>query len=189
MSDVMSPIPFAELLHHMLEEYRLHGTVFGVEKLYREDGELPLELFGRPLALPFGCAAGPHTQLAQNLAAIYAGGARFLELKTVQTLYGEDLNIPRPCIRAEDEGYNVEWSSEFSPQDALNEYVKGWFLCKVLATELELGDPDGFQFPMSCGYNLEGLKEASVDQFIEGLKDASDQPVYQACVKVLEQAI
>ena len=33
-------------------------------------------------------AAGPHTQLAQNLVAAYYAGARFFELKTVQKMDG-----------------------------------------------------------------------------------------------------
>ena len=54
---------------------------------------------------PFGPAAGPNTQLAQNIIAGYFGGARFFELKTVQKMDGAELAacISRPCILAEDE--------------------------------------------------------------------------------------
>lgn len=45
------------------------------------------------LESPLGVAAGPHTQLAQNIVACYAGGARFIELKTVQVMYGEELEF------------------------------------------------------------------------------------------------
>ncbi len=71
-------------------------------------------MFGRNLGTLLGPAAGPNTQLAQNLVAAYVSGFRFMELKTVQTLDGEDLAalIPRPCINAQDEGYNCEWSTE-----------------------------------------------------------------------------
>ena len=52
----------------------------------------PMRLFGRKLETPFGPAAGPHTQLTQNIVASYVAGSRFFELKTVQKLDGEDLS-------------------------------------------------------------------------------------------------
>src|SRR5690349_2773896 len=50
-----------------------------------------------------GPAAGPQTQLAQNIALSYLAGARILELKTVQIL--DELVIPRPCIDATNVGF------------------------------------------------------------------------------------
>ncbi len=189
MSDIMQAIPFKTLLTQVLEEYRQKKTVFSVKNIYENsESKSAFDIFSRHLELPLGVAAGPHTQLAQNLAACYAAGARFLELKTIQKLYGEDLAIPRPCIRADDEAYNVEWSSEFCPDDAATEYIKGYFLCKVLAKEFSFGDPDGFIFNMSCGYDYEGLKDPSVDKYIETLKNASSHPTYLECLEVLKLA-
>ncbi|WP_250909195.1 DUF418 domain-containing protein, partial [Escherichia coli] len=37
-------------------------------------------------ATPVGPAAGPHTQLAQNIVTSWLTGGRFIELKTVQIL-------------------------------------------------------------------------------------------------------
>ena len=34
---------------------------------------------------------------------------------------------------------------------------------------------------MSCGYNLEGIKDKKIDDFIEGLKDARDTEVFKEC--------
>lgn len=130
---------------------------------------------------PFGPAAGPHTQLAQNIIAAYAGGARFFELKTVQTLDGEDLPVSKPCIDARDECYNVEWSTELRVQEAHDEYVKAWFALKLISKELGLGALDGFMFNMSVGYDLEGIKSEKIDAFIEGLKDASNTNVWKEC--------
>ncbi len=196
MSDIMRAIPFADLLRQVRQEFAEQQTIFQVKKITRtseldQAEKLPeLTLYGgQKLEYPLGVAAGPHTQLAQNIAACYVAGARFMEVKTIQSLYGEDLGIPRPCIRAEDEGYNVEWSSEFSPADALAEYVKGYFLCKFIAREYGLGDPDGFIINMSCGYNLEGIKEASVDYFIENMKDASNTEVFAECKRVLLEQV
>ncbi len=133
----------------------------------------------RKLENPVGPAAGPHTQLAQNLVAAYVAGARFFELKTVQKMDGQELSacIPKPCIVAEDEAYNCEWSTELYVPQAMEEYIKGWILIHVIAKEFGIGSPDGFQFNMSCGYNLEGIKDKKIDDFIEGLKDAGDTAV------------
>jgi len=181
MSDRMRPIPIVSLLDGILREYAMSGTVFGVEPGFRGEEGHTLSLFGEAMETPIGPAAGPHTQLAQNIIAAYAAGARFFELKTVQTLDGEDLPVSKPCIQAADEGYNVEWSTELTVPAALDEYVKAWFVCKLLARELGLGGGDGFIFNMSVGYDLEGIRSPKIDTFLEGLKDASALPVWQAC--------
>ena len=181
MSDIMRQIPFGKLMDQVLGDYKRDGSVFGVRKLYRAAGARQLELFGEKLELPFGPAAGPHTQLAQNLIAGYAAGARFFELKTVQTLDGEDLPVSKPCILATDEGYNVEWSTELYVPQALDEYIKGWFALKLLSIELALGDPDGFVFNMSVGYDLAGIKTDKIDSFIEGLMNAENTEAWRIC--------
>ena len=89
--------------------------------------------------------------------------------------------MPKPCISAEDEGYNCEWSTELTVPQAMEEYIKAWFACKLLAKELDLGDPEGFVFNMSVGYDLAGIRSPKVDAFIEGLKDASGTPAWKAC--------
>lgn len=180
MSDRMTPIPFGKLLGWILEEHK-KGAVFGIQTPYRAKNENFVQLFGRKLENPLGPAAGPHTQLAQNIAAAYYAGARFFELKTVQDLDGEDLPVAKPCILADDECYNCEWSTELYVPQAFEEYVKAWFLIKVMAIEWELGDPDGFQFNMSIGYDLEGIKKPKVDGFINGMMQASKTPVFEEC--------
>ena len=107
MSDIMRPIPFGELMNWVLEEYRTEGTIFGVNELYRHTSGKTLPIFTEQVETPFGPAAGPHTQLAQNLIAAYVGGSRFFEVKTVQIIDGEDLPVAKPCIKAEDECYVV----------------------------------------------------------------------------------
>ena len=183
MSDIMKSIPFGQLAEWILEEHRKSGQVFGIQKAYVADQEKTIEIFGRKLENPVGPAAGPHTQLAQNLVAAYFAGARFFELKTVQKMDGPDLSacIPKPCIVAEDEAYNCEWSTELYVPQAMEEYIKGWMLIHVIAKEFGLGSPDGFQFNMSCGYNLEGIKDKKIDDFIEGLKDARDTEIFKEC--------
>ena len=180
MSDRMTPIPFGNLMNWILEEKK-KGTVFGIRKPFHADPARAYEIFGRKLETPFGPAAGPHTQLAQNIVAAYVAGSRFFELKTVQKIDGEDLPVNKPCIKADDECYNCEWSTELYVPQAFDEYVKAWFACKVLAKEMELGAADGFQFNMSVGYDLEGIKLPKVDNFIEGMKDASQTSIFKEC--------
>ena len=40
----------------------------------------------------------------------------------------------------------MEWSTELTVPQALDEYIKAWFLCKLLAVEYGFGDPDGLIF-------------------------------------------
>lgn len=182
MSDRMTPISFDKLMNWIIEEYAVQQSVFGVRKIYRHSaGGAKLSLFGETLETPFGPAAGPHTQLAQNIIAAYVAGARFFELKTVQTLDGEDLPVAKPCINALDEGYNVEWSTELRVPEAMEEYIKAWFAIKLLSRELGLGSDTGFIFNMSVGYDLQGIKSPKIDAFIEGLKDASHTDIWNRC--------
>jgi putative selenate reductase len=183
MNDRMTPIPFDKLVQWVLNEYKYEHSIFGIPagKFYRKtDGKL-LNISGKAIKNPLGPAAGPHTQLAQNIIAAYLTGSRYFELKTVQLLDGEDLPVSKPCILAKDEGYNVEWSTELTVPDAYNEYVKAYFMLNVLAKELQLGSRDGFAFNMSVGYDLQGIQSPKIDHFIENQKDASKTAVWKEC--------
>ena len=184
MSDMMRPIPFAQLMDWALTEYKTQGSVFGVRKLVRHENGQALPIFHEKIESPFGPAAGPNTQLAQNIIAAYAAGSRFFELKTVQIMDGEELSkcVNKPCITAGDECYNCEWSTELTVPQAYDEYVKAWFACKLLARELSLGDPDAFVFNMSVGYDLAGIRSEKIDAYIEGMKDASGSAVWAECM-------
>ncbi len=186
MSDIMRPISFSHLMNWVLTEHRDHGAIFGVlsDKMPRHTDGQALPLFAEKIESPYGPAAGPNTQLAQNLIASYVAGCRFFELKTVQIMDGEELSkcVAKPCITAADECYNCEWSTELTVPQAYAEYVKAWFACKLLAKELGLGDPDGFVFNMSVGYDLKGIQSPKVDAYIEGMKDASRSEVWAECL-------
>ena len=188
MSELMTPIPFRELMTWITTEYRRDGSVFGVYRPYRA-GVKKLPIFGETIETPFGPAAGPNTQLAQNIVAGYFAGARFFELKTVQKVDGADLAacINRPCILAEDECYNCEWSTELTVQQAFEEYVKAWCALKIMAKVYGLGDPNGFVFNMSVGYDLEGIQGEKIDAFLNGMTDASNTSIFQACTRVLQE--
>ncbi len=189
MSEKMYPIPFRSLMNWILEEHKQCGEIFGVHRFYKANAEKTLPIFGEKLETPFGPAAGPNTQLAQNIIAAYVAGARFFELKTVQQMDGADLAacVPRPCILAQDEGYNAEWSTELEVPQALGEYIKAWCALKILSKKLGLGDPNGFVFNMSVGYDLAGIMGEKVNNFIESLKDASNHPIFKECLEVLTE--
>ena len=188
MSELMTPIPFRELMTWITTEYRRDGAVFGVHKPYKA-GMKKLPIFGETIETPFGPAAGPNTQLAQNIIAGYFAGARFFELKTVQKMDGAELAacINRPCILAEDECYNCEWSTELYVQQAFEEYVKAWCALKIMAKVYGLGDPNGFVFNMSVGYDLAGIQGEKIDTFLNGMVDASKTPIFQECIAVLKE--
>ena len=183
MGETMTPIPFGDLINWAEQEYRREGSAFGVRRFYKKSDDKMLSLFGEKLETPFGPAAGPHTQLAQNIIAGYLAGCRFFELKTVQIIDGEEIAkcIARPCIVAKDECYNCEWSTELTAPQAFDEYVKAYFALKLLSREWRLGSDDGFIFNMSVGYDLEGIRSEKIDRFIEGLKDASSSDIFKEC--------
>ncbi|GKX30032.1 putative selenate reductase subunit YgfK [Vallitalea longa] len=189
MSDRMTPIPFGNIVEWIMDEYNKYNTIFGVRKSVHIKTGNKINLFNEHMELPFGPAAGPHTQLTQNIVAAYVAGCRFFELKTVQTIDGEDLPVSKPCINAKDEGYNVEWSTELTVNQAFEEYVKAWFILKLLSKEYDFGDNDGFIFNMSVGYDYDGITSPKIDTFIEGLKNASTTPIWDKCKTYIIQNI
>ncbi|MFD1670833.1 putative selenate reductase subunit YgfK [Agrilactobacillus yilanensis] len=189
MSDIMRPISIEALLEWILEEYKRNGTIFGVRKFFQADPNKKISLFGEEMETPVGPAAGPHTQLAQNIIAAYLTGSRFFEVKTVQIIDGENLPVEKPCINARDEAYNVEWSTELRVPDAFEEYAKAWFVLKLLSRELNLGSPDGFIFNMSVGYDLKGIKSEKVQNYIDSMQDASKQPVWEECMTAAKKLL
>lgn len=189
MGDIMRAIPLRQLVNWILLEYGQDQSIFGIpkEKFFRRSGNSRIKIFGEAIETPVGPAAGPHTQLAQNIVAAYLCGGRFFELKTVQIL--DNLEIAKPCIVAQDECYNTEWSTELTIEGALEEYVKAWFLLHVLHREIYQSDERPFIFNMSVGYDLEGIKSPKVDKFIERLKDASQTEIFQQCRAVLKAEV
>ncbi|GAB6153630.1 putative selenate reductase subunit YgfK [Desulfosporosinus burensis] len=181
----MIQIPFKNLVNWMFEEYKRTQTIFGVSavKFFQKKNDHQIGLFGETMDTPVGPAAGPHTQLAQNIIASYLSGSRFFELKSVQIM--DELEIPKPCILAEDECYNTEWSTELPIMGAFDEYVKAWFALHVLQKEFFNQSDRGFMFNMSVGYDLKGIQSPKVDQFIEGLKDASETAIFKECLASL----
>ena len=179
----MRPMAFEQLVDWILTEKKKYGTVFGERHPYYADAKYNRIIFGRNLETPIGPAAGPNTQLTQNIVAAYYTGSRFFELKTVQVMDGDELAacINRPCIKADDDCYNCEWSTELFVPQAMEEYIKAWFLLKVISKEFGLGAADGFQFNISVGYDLAGIQSEKIDNFLNTMKHAQDSEIFKSC--------
>jgi putative selenate reductase len=179
MSDKLRVQSFSELLSSILQEYERNQAIFGIHSSLfynpRPDSPYATEMFGSYLETPIGPAAGPHTQLARNIISSWLSGGRFIELKTVQIM--DELTIPRPCIDAADEGYNVEWSQELKLEDSVNEYINAWVAIHILRRVLGFDDkiPFGTIFNMSVGYDLKGIKQPRMMRFMDVMGDASQE--------------
>ena len=177
MSDRFQPITMEQLTDWVFTELEEHDAIFGIPRgaffVPSEADRFRQPNYGQMLETPFGVAAGPHTQMAQNIIVAWLVGARFIELKTVQTL--DELDVNKPCIDLEDEGYNVEWSQELKVYESFDEYLRAWVLIHALHRKLGFpGDAPGMIFNMSVGYNLEGILEPNVQWYLDVMNDASE---------------
>jgi len=172
------PWPLDRLLRRVAREWETRQEIFGLpaRRFFRPvpGVDLGCEVAGRRVGTPVGPAAGPHTQLAQNIALSWLAGARSFELKTVQVL--DELDIARPCIDMANVGYNIEWSQELSLDQSRREYVKAAVLLEILSRWEPLretvGTADGHLFELSLGYDLAGIRSGKMAGFITGLRQA-----------------
>jgi len=194
MSDTMKSLSFEYLIEDCLKDYYIKGRILEIDKkdFFTEVSDNYRSSFnGEYLRYPVGPAAGPHTQLAQNLLAAYLAGARFFELKTVQIIDGKEMQsmIEKPCIDVKNVGYNVEWSTELTVEEAAAEYIKGSVLLQAMGIELGLSDIKDFVFNISVGYTLEGIQSEKITNFIDNLKDAKETTVFKECIRVLKNNV
>jgi putative selenate reductase len=171
-----------------LGEYRAKGSIFDIpsDHFWRPSATRRAVIFSSGAENPIGPAAGPHTQLAQNILSAWLAGGRYFELKTVQKL--DSLSIEKPCIDAADEGYNVEWSTELSLDQAYDEYLKAWILLHLFETLISASTtPPSFLFNMSVGYDLEGIKTEKMDRYIHRMIDSSHEEPFQRYLEELSE--
>lgn len=192
MGDIMRPIPFGELLSRIFEEYKENKSIFGIpeKQFYRKENNHLIKVFDETCETPIGPAAGPQTQLAQNIVTAWLTGGRFIELKTVQIL--DRLELEKPCIDAEDECFNTEWSTEFTLIKAHDEYLKAWFALYLLEEIFNAraeGQPKSFIFNMSVGYDLKGIQQPPMQTFIHDMMDSSLHPKFSAYRNILQAFI
>ncbi len=179
----LTPMSLRLLLGRVAHEFESRNRIFDLPtgRFWRPDPavDLGFSFVGRRAASPIGPAAGPHSQLAQNIVLAWLGGSRLFELKTVQIL--DELEIARPCIDMQTIGYNIEWSQELTLGQSLTEYVKASMLLDILTRWDPIlehvagvdGTPGPHVFDMSVGYDLAGISNPRVAEFIVGMRDAA----------------
>lgn len=177
MTDKFIPTPIDKLLSIIFSQYKKNKSIFGIpEELFFRPQEVdPFRFlrFGHILENPIGVAAGPHTQLSQNIVAAWLCGARYIELKTIQSL--DELEISKPCIDMQEEGYNCEWSQELKIKESFEQYLDAWIIIHVLRHFFgwQIVEEPGVVFNMSVGYNLDGILKENVQWFFSKMQDAS----------------
>ncbi|MEE8341677.1 MAG: putative selenate reductase subunit YgfK, partial [Candidatus Neomarinimicrobiota bacterium] len=156
-----------------------HGKIFGYYKEFfftpQIDDPFRMERYRQMLETPIGIAAGPHTQLAQNIILSWLFGARYLELKTVQTL--DEIEVAKPCIDMTDEGYNCEWSQELKIRKSFDEYLNAWIIIHILKDKFNWDESKtpGFIFNMSVGYDLKGILNANVQDYFAQMNNCDSE--------------
>ncbi|PIQ35219.1 MAG: putative selenate reductase subunit YgfK, partial [Bacteroidetes bacterium CG18_big_fil_WC_8_21_14_2_50_41_14] len=188
MTDHFTLIPVGLMLKNILDEFQHTNRIFGIhQSLFFfpvKDDPICASRFGQWIETPIGVAAGPHTQLTQNIVAAWLTGARFIELKTIQTL--DELHVSKPCIDMQDEGYNCEWSQELKIHESFDQYLNAWIIIHVLKDLLgHQQKQTGLIFNMSVGYNYQGILNENVQWFLQHMDNAAE--ALQQKIKLLSQ--
>ncbi|MBI5538776.1 MAG: putative selenate reductase subunit YgfK [Bacteroidia bacterium] len=175
MSDKFSIIGIKRLYQIIEKDFSEKNEIFGIpeELFFRPsiNDTFKISRYGQILETPIGIAAGPHSQMAQNIISAWLCGARYIELKTIQTL--DEINVSKPCIDMQDEGYNCEWSQELKIHETFDEYLKAWILIHLLKHKLnfEKSEDIGVIFNMSAGYNMDGMLKENVQWFFNKMEN------------------
>ena len=187
-TDNFSIIEIQRLYQIIAGDYSRRKEIFGIpEKLFfkpAKNNKFRMKRYGITLETSIGVAAGPHTQMAQNIIAAWLCGARYIELKTVQTL--DEIHVSKPCIDIQDEGYNCEWSQELRIHEAYDEYLKAWIIIHLLKHQFRWDSNDGVGviFNMSVGYNMEGILKDNVQWFFNKMENSKKE--IEECVEKLK---
>ncbi len=170
------PLPFGVLIGRLFRELEQKRTVFDLPTQRFVQGypgrDLSVAFHRHRASTPFGPAAGPHTQMAQNIVLSWLAGGRVIECKTVQVK--DDITVPRPCIDMGTVGFNVEWSQELTVDQSLEEYVKGSMLIEMLKASGLASGLGETVFDMSVGYDLAGIRSTKVGAFLSGMMNATE---------------
>lgn len=174
MTDKFYPIQIDRLLQLYLNEMQEKDAFLGLPnavQIKEFDSSFKSSIFNKNVEFPLGVAAGPHSQLSQNIISSWLCGARYIELKTVQTL--DEIEVGKPCIDMQDEGYNCEWSQELKTKETFSQYLDAWIVLHIINHKRGLKNLDGTLFNMSVGYNLEGILSDNVQWFFDKMKNCS----------------
>jgi putative selenate reductase len=173
----LRPIPFDQLLRRAFGELERKESVFDLPQRHFFGGnpgvDFSVRIQGRRVSSPLGPAAGPHTQLAQNLVLGWLGGARCFELKTVRAKL--PVENPHPFVDVGSVGYSDDWGGELDLPESLEEYVKGKMAIRILAESGRIPISAGYRdlrFDIGLGGTLEEIRSAPVDRLLRALLDA-----------------
>lgn len=129
----LRPVPLSLLIRQGAKSYDRDRTVFGIHRRAMYRGVPGCDMrraVGRgEIGAPLGIASGPHTQMAQNIAAGYLAGARLFELKSLKS---EPYTPERPTIFPGEALRHHEWTHELGARDAFFEFAKGMYLIEAL---------------------------------------------------------
>ncbi len=176
MSNKFSIIPIQQLLSIILKQEK-KGEIFGIpQELFfvpKNTDIFRIKHYGQLLETPIGVAAGPHTQMAQNIIAAWLCGARFIELKTIQTL--DELDVSKPCIDMQDQGFNCEWSQELKIKESYDQYLNAWIIIHILRDKFSWDKNIGTIFNMSIGYDFNGILKDNVQWFFDKMQNCKTE--------------
>jgi putative selenate reductase len=86
------PLPFDVLVRRLFRELGQKRSAFDLPAqrfVSAHPGhDLSVPIHGHRASTPFGPAAGPHTQMAQNIVLSWLAGGRVIECKTASTSNG-----------------------------------------------------------------------------------------------------
>ncbi|MBI9069396.1 MAG: putative selenate reductase subunit YgfK [Salinivirgaceae bacterium] len=172
MSDKFTLIPIDKLLKIFIAEDKTRNEFLGIHKdlfVNKLSKDISTQIFNQKVEIPLGVAAGPHGQLSQNIISAWLCGARYIELKTIQTL--DEIEVAKPCIDMQDEGYNCEWSQELKVKETFDQYLDAWIILHIINHMNGKNSLEGTIFNMSVGYDLAGILKDNVQWFFEKMKN------------------
>jgi len=177
----LRPTPFRDLVTRLHREPLVRDAVFGLHRRYwrrtdPNDPDTGVFFHGERVGAPCGPAAGPHTQMAQNILLSYVAGGRVIELKTVHERGTS--RVPRTGVDILNSDVHVDWSLQLPVADALQEYVAGAMLIEMYRRNEKLFDgmnaglSGAVAYDVGVGYDLAGVSSRGVREFLDTLRSA-----------------
>ena len=155
MSDRFHPLSMEQLTDWAFTELEQRGSLFGVPRtaffVPRPDHRFRRREYGLDLETPFGVAAGPHTQMAQNIVAAWlvrGPGDRAQDDPDPRRARGQ-----QALHRRRGRGLQRRMvAGAASIHESFDEYLRAWVLVHALHRLLGFpGERPGVLFDMSVG--------------------------------------
>ncbi len=177
MGDRFRPISMEQLTDWVFDELESKDSIFGVPRsaFFVPDpaDRFRVDLYGTTLETPFGVAAGPHTQMAQNIIVSWLvrrslhraqDGPDARRARGRQALHRRGGRGLQRRVVAGAQGLRVVRRVPARLGAASTRSIASW---ASRATR------PGVIFNMSVGYNLEGIRRPNVQWYLDTMADAS----------------